>query len=69
MTSTRASASGPTEGGARESVSFEDAFDAEVREEFGDLGPAAAPTGDGGGRGGERRDRGRRSGGRGGGRR
>ena len=47
----------------RETVSFEDAFDAEVREEFGDLGPAT--TGDaagGGGRGGERRERGRRGG-------
>ena len=27
--------------GSRETVSFEDAFDAEVRQEFGDLGPAA----------------------------
>jgi hypothetical protein len=35
-------------------VSFEDAFDAEVREEFGDLGPSATEGG-GGGRGGERR--------------
>src|SRR5690606_8308117 len=42
--------------GDEETVSFEDASGAEVREEFGDLGPA--PTGDGaGGRGGERRNR------------
>lgn len=44
-----------------ESVSFEDDFDSEVREEFGDLGPAA-PEGGGGGRpgggdGGRRRRR------------
>ena len=31
----------PAGAGDRESVSFEDAFDAEVRQEFGDLGPAA----------------------------
>ena len=44
--------------GDRETVSFEDSFEAEAREQFGDLGPATA---DGGGRGGERRsDRGRR---------
>ena len=50
---------------ARETVSFEDAFDAEVREEFGDLGPGSErPGGNGGGRsGGGRRD-GRRGGGR-----
>ena len=50
-------------GGSRETVSFEDSFDEELRGEFGDLGPA----GEGGGRdrGG---DRGGRSGGRGGGR-
>jgi polyribonucleotide nucleotidyltransferase len=54
------------DGGGRETVSFEEAFDAEVREEFGDLGPASTSGGDsGGGRGGERRDRGRRGGGRG----
>jgi polyribonucleotide nucleotidyltransferase len=41
-----------------ESVSFEDAFDAELREEFGDLGPAAAVSGDrGGDRGSDRGDR------------
>ena len=46
-----------SDGGAdREYVSFEDAFDDEVRSEFGDLGPAA-PAGDRGG------DRGGRSGG------
>jgi polyribonucleotide nucleotidyltransferase len=60
----------PAAEGAPESVSFEDAFDAEVRQEFGDLGPAATTGEGGGGRGGERRggDRGRRSGGGGGGR-
>ncbi|HMQ25770.1 MAG TPA: polyribonucleotide nucleotidyltransferase, partial [Acidimicrobiales bacterium] len=43
------------------SVSFEDAFEEELREEFGDLGPEAPRGGgDGGGRGG--RDRGRRGG-------
>ncbi len=46
----------PETGGDREYVSFEDAFDDEVRSEFGDLGPAA-PAGDRGG------DRGGRSGG------
>jgi polyribonucleotide nucleotidyltransferase len=48
-------------GGAKaDTVSFEDAFDAEVREEFGDLGPVTAQEGGGGGgggRGGERRGR------------
>jgi len=48
-------------GGDREYVSFEDAFDDEVRSEFGDLGPAA-PAGDRGG------DRGGRGSSRGGGR-
>ena len=43
-----------------ETVSFEDSFDAEVRGEFGDLGPAS--TDGGGGRGGERRGGGRRGG-------
>jgi polyribonucleotide nucleotidyltransferase len=62
-----ASSSGP----ARESVSFEDAFDAEVREEFGDLGPGSErPGGGGGGRSGGGRSGGGRDGGRrGGGRR
>jgi polyribonucleotide nucleotidyltransferase len=57
--------SGGGDGGARETVSFEDSFDAEAREAFGDLGPTTVDAG--GGRGGERRggDRGRR-GGRGG---
>jgi polyribonucleotide nucleotidyltransferase len=57
--------SAPAEGGDRETVSFEDAFDAEVRQEFGDLGPAASGGDTGGGRGSERRgnDRGRRGGG------
>ena len=54
----------PAPAGDSEVVSFEDSFDAEVKAEFGDLGPSAAP--EGGGRGGERRggDRGRRGGGR-----
>ncbi|MEO6989527.1 MAG: S1 RNA-binding domain-containing protein, partial [Aquihabitans sp.] len=49
-------------GPARESVSFEDSFDAEIREEFGDLGPGSErPSGgDGGRRGGGRRGGGRR---------
>ncbi|MBL8776219.1 MAG: polyribonucleotide nucleotidyltransferase [Acidimicrobiales bacterium] len=43
-------------------VSFEDAFEEELREEFGDLGPTEAPrSGDGGGRG-RGGDRGRRGG-------
>jgi polyribonucleotide nucleotidyltransferase len=61
--------------GDREYVSFEDAFDDEVRSEFGDLGPAA-PAGDRGGDrggrsggGGSRGGRGRSSGDRGGRRR
>ena len=59
----RATTRRPAASGA-EVVSFEDSFDAEARETFGDLGPATADSG--GGRGGERRggDRGRRGGGR-----
>jgi polyribonucleotide nucleotidyltransferase len=51
---------------ASESVSFEDAFDAELRDDLGDLGPATASAsagegrGDRGGRGGDRRRRQRR---------
>jgi polyribonucleotide nucleotidyltransferase len=45
-------------GSARETVSFEDSFDAEVREEFGDLGPAEQSGG------GDRNSGGRRGGGR-----
>jgi polyribonucleotide nucleotidyltransferase len=61
--------SGGDRGGSRsgrEEVSFEDAFDAELREEFGDLGPAevSSDRGDRGGSGGRGGDRGR--GGRGG---
>jgi polyribonucleotide nucleotidyltransferase len=52
----------PAAAGDRESVSFEDAFDAEVRQEFGDLGPAATSGDAGGGRGGERRGGGGRGG-------
>jgi polyribonucleotide nucleotidyltransferase len=65
----RASASGGADGDGegpsdREYVSFEDAFDAEARSEFGDLGPAPVHEG---GRGGDRGDRGGRGGrGRGG---
>ncbi len=48
----------------RDVVSFEDAFDAEVRSEFGDLGPSSAPVGgndrDQGGRGARGGDRRRR---------
>ncbi|MDQ3897711.1 MAG: polyribonucleotide nucleotidyltransferase [Actinomycetota bacterium] len=48
-------------GGAdREYVSFEDAFEDEARQTFGDLGPQGAPAstrGDGGGGGGPRRNR------------
>jgi polyribonucleotide nucleotidyltransferase len=40
-------------GGDAEVVSFEDSFDAELRAEFGDLGPAVAESG-GGDRGGDR---------------
>ena len=62
-------------GVSRDEVSFEDAFDAEIREEFGELGPGQQGGGDrggdrggrsGGGRGGDRGGRGggRRGGGR-----
>ncbi len=54
-------------GAERETVSFEDSFDAEIREEFGDLGPGNDRGGDRGGDGGGRGDRrggGRRGGGR-----
>ncbi|MDP8987676.1 MAG: S1 RNA-binding domain-containing protein, partial [Actinomycetota bacterium] len=44
-------------------VSFEEAFDAEVGRDFGDLGPGTAPAA--GNRGGERQGRGRRGGRRG----
>jgi polyribonucleotide nucleotidyltransferase len=57
-----------SEGGDREYVSFEDSFDSEIRDEFGDLGPE--PVGGGAPAGGERsgggdRGRGGRPGGRG----
>jgi polyribonucleotide nucleotidyltransferase len=43
---------------ASESVSFEDAFDAQMRDDLGDLGPATGPQGgDRGDRGGRDRDR------------
>jgi len=48
----------PASTSSRESVSFEDTFDAEIREEFGDLGPGderpPSTGGDRGGRGGGR---------------
>ena len=56
-----------SEGAGREVVSFEDSFDAEMREEFGDLGPGAERPGGGSSSGGG--DRGRRGGSGGGGRR
>ena len=65
------SAGGGDDAGDRDYVSFEDAFDSELREEFGDLGPAEVGGGGGAGRGGDRRGgggggRGGRGGGRGG---
>jgi polyribonucleotide nucleotidyltransferase len=54
---------GASSGGDREVVSFEESFDAEIREEFGDLGPGGERGGDRGG------DRSGGRGGRGGGRR
>ncbi len=51
---------GDAAGSGREFVSFEDSFEEELRQEFGDLGPVAAGGGDGGprrdGGGGPRRD-------------
>jgi polyribonucleotide nucleotidyltransferase len=67
--------SGPSDGGSSarsggdDVISFEDAFDAEAREEFGDLGPATAGAREGGGGGGRGGDRDRRGGGRRGGNR
>ena len=66
--------SGSSSSGGGSSVSFEDSFDEEAREQFGDLGPAAASAPAGGGSrsssGSGDRGRGpRRSGGNGGGRR
>jgi polyribonucleotide nucleotidyltransferase len=59
---------GETGGADREYVSFEDAFDSEVREEFGDLGPdTAAAGGPSGGRSGSGGGRGRSGPGRSGG--
>jgi polyribonucleotide nucleotidyltransferase len=42
-----------------ETLSFEDSFDAEAREAFGDLGPSGAPAGGGESRGGDQRRRSR----------
>ena len=54
--------SGASSDEGRESVSFEDSFDAEIREEFGDLGPGNDRGGDRGGNSGRgnRRGGGRR---------
>ncbi|MCP4087635.1 MAG: polyribonucleotide nucleotidyltransferase [Actinomycetia bacterium] len=46
-----------SESSSREYVSFEDSFDVELRDEFGDLGPARSSSGSGGGGGGSRRRR------------
>ena len=53
------SSGGTSSGSSAAEVSFEEAFDAEAREVFGDLGPetAGASSGDGGRRDGERRPR------------
>jgi polyribonucleotide nucleotidyltransferase len=76
--SSGASSSGGSSSGASSSgsaggapaVSFEDSFDAEAREQFGDLGPATASASTGGRPPSNDRGRGpRRSGGSGGGRR
>ena len=48
-----------TDGAEREYVSFEDAFDAEISSELGDLGPTSENRG-----GGDRRNGGRRGGNR-----
>ena len=56
----RADSSVSAEATGAEAVSFEEAFDAELREEFGDLGPATSVGG--GDRGGERRPGGDRDG-------
>ncbi|MFZ4516783.1 MAG: polyribonucleotide nucleotidyltransferase [Microthrixaceae bacterium] len=53
----------------RDELNFSDHFDAELREEFGDLGPASTRSGGGGGGGGGRGGQRRSSGGGGGGRR
>ncbi|HEX4902580.1 MAG TPA: polyribonucleotide nucleotidyltransferase, partial [Acidimicrobiales bacterium] len=63
---------GTADGGsasAGEFVSFEDAFDEELKEEFGDLGPESASSAGGEGGGGGRGGRGRSGGGGRGGRR
>ena len=54
-----AAAAEATDGGEREYVSFEDAFDAEISSELGDLGPTSENRG-----GGDRRNGGRRGGNR-----
>ena len=48
-------------GGSRTEVNFSDQFDAELKETFGDLGPAAVRSGGGGGRDRGDRDRGDRN--------
>jgi polyribonucleotide nucleotidyltransferase len=66
-----ARSSSPRSASGAEEVSFEEVFDAELRQEFGDLGPAEAAPSDRGPRGGDRGGRGRGGdrGGRGGGNR
>jgi polyribonucleotide nucleotidyltransferase len=56
------SSEAPSEGGVA-TASFEEAFDAELREEFGDLGPAGGGSGGGDREGGGDRGRGRGRGG------
>ena len=61
------SSAGPASDPNREYASFEDTFEAQAKDRFGDLGPADSGRGDGGGdggRGGPRRNRGRRGPGR-----
>jgi polyribonucleotide nucleotidyltransferase len=70
----RSGGNGASEGGNRSELNFTEQFDAELREEFGDLGPSPVRSGGGGGgrdRGGRGGDRGgdRNRGGRGGQRR
>jgi polyribonucleotide nucleotidyltransferase len=59
----RSDGRGEDSGGNRDELNFTDRFDEELKEEFGDLGPAATRSGGGGGG----RDRGGDRGGRGGG--
>jgi polyribonucleotide nucleotidyltransferase len=67
--SDRAAGNGAGSGGNRNELNFTDRFDEELKEEFGDLGPAATRSGGGGGGGRDRGGRGGSGGGRGGQRR